>query len=36
MAKINRVIPTLARQALINAKGDRKAAYSQYILLHRL
>jgi len=36
MAKpdISKVNPAWARQALINAKGDRKAAYSRYIELH--
>jgi len=31
---ISKVNPAWARQALINAKGDRKAAYSRYIELH--
>jgi len=30
---INRVIPKFADEALRLTKGDRKAAYSQYILL---
>jgi len=36
MAKpdISKVNPIWARQALINANGDRKAAYSQYIKLY--
>ena len=36
MAKpdISKVIPSLARQALKLAGGDRKAAYSRYIELH--
>lgn len=36
MAKANpdKVNPAAARAALQNAKGDRKAAYSQYIILH--
>lgn len=31
---ISKVIPSLARQALQLAKGDRKEAYSRYIQLH--
>ena len=31
---VSKVIPSLARQALKNANGDRKAAYSQYIKLY--
>lgn len=31
---ISKVNPAWARQALINTKGDRKAAYSRYIELH--
>ena len=31
---ISKVIPALARQALLLAGGDRKAAYSRYIELH--
>ena len=31
---ISKVIPALARQALLLAGGDRKAAYSRYIVLH--
>lgn len=31
---INKVIPALARQALLLAGGDRKAAYSRYIQLY--
>ena len=31
---ISKVIPVLARQALLLAGGDRKAAYSRYIKLH--
>ncbi len=35
MAKpnISKVNPVLARQALIDANGDRKAAFSRYIIL---
>ena len=31
---ISKVIPALARQALLLAGGDRKAAYSRYIQLY--
>lgn len=31
---ISKVIPALARQALLLADGDRKATYSRYIVLH--
>ena len=31
---ISKVIPSLARQALLLAGGDRKAAYSRYIQLY--
>jgi hypothetical protein len=31
----SKVNPAWARQALINAKGNRKAAYSHYILICR-
>ena len=31
---ISKVIPALARQALLLADGDRKAAYSRYIQLY--
>jgi len=33
-ADISKVIPSLARQALKLAGGDRKAAYSMYIQLY--
>jgi len=31
---ISKVNLVMAKQALINAKSDRKKAYSQYIILH--